>query len=187
MIDVGDMPGEGSGDDYSTDEDTESEDEEEDTSPQSPLHTRQSPPAETLDEEAFQAKMAARMESLRLNRALGNDDPDEVDLDHGVGSEEENTEDDYSDESDSDSEAGSVGPAPTDYTSYVRPPKAPKERMSVKKMGKKDVVKDKVEQEISSKSARGGKKGGGVGKGKGHKWKSSARNVVGDVNGISGW
>lgn len=182
---VGDLPPSDDEDD-DDDEDEDDEDEEEDDEEDQDKRKTESEAgpskaSEPLDEAAFQAQMAARLEALRLHKALGNDDPDTLEQDPEVDSETE------SEESDSDSDTQSIA-AQTDYTTYQRPPKAHKPRPTAKKMGRKDVVAMTVEAEMKARASRAASGGGSgsnkAGKAKGHKWKTSANYLVGKD---SGW
>ena len=82
---------------------------------------------EPFDEEAFQAQMSARLEALRLHKALGNDDPaesgtgyDPLNPDYSVPSHADPWAPDSDDESyDSDSSTDvSDGPPQSDFTTY---------------------------------------------------------------------
>ena len=132
MLEVQDIPE--SDPEYEDDEDEEEEEEEaedegdavaaETADQEADLSTTK--PDEPFDEEAFQAQMTARMEALRLHKALGNDDPEES----GTGFDPLNP--DYSipshagfssDEEDFDSDSStdlSDGPPASDFTAYSR-------------------------------------------------------------------
>ena len=96
MVDIQDMPDSEHEDGEEEEEDEEEQEDGDDANDDEPDIDAAAPtdepsaPSEPFDEEAFQAQMAARMEALRLHKALGNDDPAEVDesyvqaLEHGL-------------------------------------------------------------------------------------------------------
>jgi len=187
MAAVGDMPIDFDSDDEREEEDEseeeEDEDENEDEDDQAASSDEKAGEPETLDEAAFQSRMAARLEAIRLNKALGNDDPDELEQDSDETSEES--------ESDTESEGSDTQSiaAQTDYTTYQRAPRPHKQRLEQKKLGQRDLVKQAVEAEIKAKGGASGRASGGsgaskVGKAKGHKWKASSKYLVGKD---SGW
>jgi RIO kinase 2 len=190
MTAVGDMPVDFDSDDE-REEENESEDEEEDEEDgegegeeyDTAATNNGAEKPETLDEAAFQSQMSARLEAIRLSKALGNDDPDELEQE----SEEESEESESESESDG-SDTQSIA-AQTDYTTYQRAPRPHKQRLEQKKLGQRDIVKQAVEAEIRAKGGVAGRASGGsgaskVGKAKGHKWKASSKYLVGKD---SGW
>lgn len=177
MEQVGDLPASEGEDDEDEDDEEEEEDENDEVDANDDQPTDASPSA-PLDE----AAISARIEALRLSKALGNDDPADIEYD-----EQEMYSDSSDEESDSDeSDGGQSIAAQTDYTAYIRAPRPPKERLTSKKLGQKDEVALRVEKEMKGRTSAGS--GGGakkVGKGKGHKWKTSDKYLVGKDN--SGW
>ena len=175
------MPIDFDSDDEREEEDESEEDEDEDENDEAEENTTDKP--EALDEAGFQAQMSARLEAVRLNKALGNDDPDELEQDS-----DEESESDSEDEESEGSDTQSIA-AQTDYTTYQRAPRVHKPRLEQKKLGQRDLVKQAVEAEIKAKGGVAGKLQGGsgaskVGKAKGHKWKASSKYLVGKD---SGW
>lgn len=138
---------------------------------------------EAFDEEAFQKQMSDRLEAMRLNKALGNDDPEDLEEDE-VDSESESEEDTDSDSGDS------VGPAPTEFSSFdqARRRKPPPQPRS--KLGRVDELKLTVaqqvgkEREMKEKKFHSKKSVNKAGNAKGHKWKKSDAYAVGKN---SGW
>jgi len=192
MAAVEDLPrSDNEDDDDEEDEDEyDDEDDEEDTDDEEALHAANaqagpSEPSQPLDEADFQAQMAARLEALRLSKALGNDEPEEgIQQDEEASSDEETESDD---DSDADSDGAQSIAAQTDYTTYQRAPKPHKPRVAIKQLGQKDLVRAAVEGEMRAKGANSRSAGGAgskVGKAKGHKWKTSAKYLVGKD---SGW
>lgn len=179
MIEVQDVPRS----DMSDDEELESEEESDEQDDEEAEADADDGADATLQEPE---DAAARLEKLRIHRALGNDGApeDEPPAPVPLYSEEE--------ESDSDSDADSddsVGPAPSDYTQYVRAPRAPRQRInvtSVSKLGKVDELRETVAGEIA-RAARGQaprtKGAAKVGKAKGHKWKANASYQIGKDTG----
>ena len=134
---------------------------------------------EVLDEGMSQEQIAHRQEALRIHRALGNDELD-------LSLPNLTLEDISESEPDSDSEASSVGPPATDFTTYTQGRKFPGRppRISAKQMGEKAGVKDVVTKERAKAGRReGAKNGAGAGKVKGHKWKSNDKYLVARDNG----
>lgn len=183
MLEVQDMP-----ESDEDEEDEEDEEEEEDDQADEHVTEGNNVAEEPFDEEAFQKQMSDRLEAMRLNRALGNDDPDELEEQDDVPSES-----DSESESDTDSESGdSVGPAPTEFSSFDqnrrRKPTGPKPR--TKLMTRADELKLTVAQQVGkereSKEKRfhSKKSINKAGNAKGHKWKNSDAYVVGKN---SGW
>lgn len=172
------------------DDDEESDDEDEVASEgeQADDNTADAQAAdETFDEEAFQKQMTDRLEAMRLNKALGNDDPDDPDSRQGVVSDDSD-----SDDSDTDSESGdSVGPAPTEFSSFDqnrrRKPAGP---ARVKGTTRADELKLTVaqqvgkEREMKEKRFHSKNSVNKAGNAKGHKWKKSEAFLVGKN---SGW
>lgn len=173
------MP-ESDGDD---DDEDEEEDDEEDAEEEAQDGAKGT---EEFDEEAFQKQMTDRLESIRLNKALGNDDPDDEDAEIETESESE------SEESDSDSDSGdSVGPAMTEFSSFDqnrkrRPAAAPKPKGMTRADELKATVAHQVgrERDIKEKKFHSKKSVNKAGNAKGHKWKNSEAFQVGKN---SGW
>ena len=140
---------------------------------------------EPFDEEAFQKQMTDRLEAMRLNKALGNDDPDDLEEQESVDSETES-------ESDSDSDSGdSVGPAPTEFSSFDqnrrrKPARAPRNKVPTRADELKLTVAQQVgkEREMNAKKYHSKKSVNKAGNAKGHKWKNSDAYAVGKN---SGW
>jgi RIO kinase 2 len=130
MIEVQDMPE--SDPEYEDDDDEEEEEEEEEDDEQDDIDEVQESDIagaaktdDPFDEEAFQAQMTARLEALRLHKALGNDDPSEsgtafdpLNPDYSIPSHAE-LSDDESNDSDSSTDL-SDGPPASDFTTYSR-------------------------------------------------------------------
>ncbi|KAK6906275.1 hypothetical protein I203_100260 [Kwoniella mangroviensis CBS 8507] len=185
MLEVQDLP---PSDDEDEDDEVEDEDEDEDDEEEEEGENTQEDKSAPFDEAAFQAEMSARLEAIRLHKALGNDDPDDLELEHG-------SEHSLSDLSESDSEDSddSVGPAQTDYTSYMpsqRNTRRHHDRVQIKKLGdtaKKgsDVIKETVARQVSKErqmtERKHHSKSGGAkpGKRKGSKWKNSDKYATG--------
>ncbi|BEI82738.1 hypothetical protein CcaverHIS002_0306060 [Cutaneotrichosporon cavernicola] len=171
MIEVQDVPNEDlSGGEEESDDDSEEEEDEDE---------EEAPATEDTAEDA-----AAKLEKMRIHRALGNDgDPDdEPPAPVSLYSEEE-------EESDSGDSDGSVGPAPSDYTQYVRAPRAPRQRVNVSqvsKLGQVDELRETVAGEMTRAARSQGPRTKGsskVGRAKGHKWKSNASYQIGKDTG----
>ncbi|KAK1923118.1 putative Rio2p serine kinase [Papiliotrema laurentii] len=181
---VGDLPASDNDDSDEEEEEESDYDEGEEEEQGEEDAEGQSKAAEPVDEATSQAQMAAKLEALRLNRALGNDDPsDGIQQNSDVDSVSESSEEETDSEDESDTESIA---AQTDYTTYQRAPRPPKARMPAKKLGQVDLVRQAVENEMKQK---GGSRSTGAGrnkagKAKGHKWKSSDKYVVGKD---SGW
>jgi RIO kinase 2 len=178
MIEIQDMP-------ESDGEDDDEEEEEEKDEDEEPQDGAKAP--EEFDEEAFQKQMTDRLESIRLNKALGNDDPDDEDAEIETESESE------SEESDSGSDSGdSVGPAMTEFSSFDqnrknrRPAAAPKAKGMTRADELKLTVAQQVgrERDIKEKKFHSKKSVNKAGNAKGHKWKNSEAFQVGKN---SGW
>ncbi|KAK8850692.1 hypothetical protein IAR55_004612 [Kwoniella newhampshirensis] len=193
MIEVQDIPASDGEEVEQDSEDDEDEDEDEDEEHQdrgAAETSKSAAPEEPLDEESSRKQIAARMEALRLSRALGNDEPEDFDptlqaqhSDHSL------TEPSSDSDSDADSD-DSVGVAPTDFTSYMPSQRNARRfhpRLTVKKLGEKDGVKEVVAKERGVMERRGKPRdtGAKLGNAKGHKWKSSAKYMVGKDD--SGW
>ena len=165
------------------DEEEEYEEEEEEEEEATTIPDEDTEPTE-FDEEAFQKQMSDRLEAMRLNKALGNDDPD--DLEEEVDSESE------SESEDSDSDSGdSVGPAMTEFSSFDQNRKKRPARTSrTKGLTRADELKLTVAQQVGkereSKEKRfhSKKSVNKAGNAKGHKWKQSDAFQVGKN---SGW
>lgn len=166
------------------DDDEEEEQEEEEVTELEPA-AEASTADEPFDEEAFQKQMSDRLEAMRLNKALGNDDPDDLEDQESVDSDTES-------ESDSDSESGdSVGPAPTEFSSFDqnrrrKPGRAPRTKLTTRADELKLTVAQQVgkERESKEKKYHSKKSVNKAGNAKGHKWKTSEAYAVGKN---SGW
>lgn len=184
-------------------EDEDDEDEDEDEDEEADVDGEDAPEAESsdsapVDEETARKQIADRLEAIRLNKALGNDDPSDA---HGDLDPEAQHEDDASSESDSDSsDALSDGPPASDFTAYTRDPKPRPERMTKKQLGQssrktdlRHAIAHKVGKErdlqLRLSGQASGATGGGAkaGKAKGHKWKSNPAYLVGKAGGGDGW
>jgi hypothetical protein len=186
MEQVGVVP---DGDRSDNDEESEDEDSEEDSDEEEEEEAEEAEkeaPA-PLDPEAEAAAAAARLAAVRLHQALGNDGNPEDPL-----PTVSDDEDYYSSSSESSSSANSDGPAPSDYTQYVRQPKPRPLRMQVAKLGAVDEraeLKNIVAGDLQ-RQRRGAAKHSGsrtkLGNAKGHKWKNSADHITGQ-KGNSGW
>lgn len=182
-------------DDEEEDEEEEDEDEDEETVPEAE-GSRSAP----VDEETARKQIADRLEAIRLNKALGNDDPSDA-HDHDLDPDVQDYEDDESSGSDSDSsDALSDGPPASDFTAYTREPKPRPERMTKKQLGQssrktdlRHAIAHKVGKErdlqLRLSGQASGATGGGAkaGKAKGHKWKSNPAYLVGKAGGGDGW
>lgn len=193
MIEVQDMPESPNGSE--PDEDAEEDAEEQEEAPEEDPSAADQPDAE-MDDAAFQASMSARLEALRLHKALGNDDPaDELDMDRHMYGDESESDESVSDVDSDDSDAQLSDVAPTDYTAYTRAERKPAARVNPQKLdkgnkGEKETLMAKVRAELGG-AGRGagagagrGKTKEGMGRQKGHKWKTSAKHIVGKD---SGW
>ena len=179
MNEVQDMP-------QSDDEDEEEEEEEEEEEAEEPktIPDEDKEPEE-FDEEAFQKQMSDRLEAMRLNKALGNDDPDDLE-------EEEVDSESESESEDSDSDSGdSVGPAMTEFSSFdqnrkKKPARVPRTKGLTRADELKLTVAQQVGKERESKEKRfhSKKSVNKAGNAKGHKWKQSDAFQVGKN---SGW
>jgi RIO kinase 2 len=179
MNEVQDMP---QSDDEDEEEDEEEEQEEEEEPTTIPDESKE---PEEFDEEAFQKQMSDRLEAMRLNKALGNDDPDDLE-------EEEVDSESESESEDSDSESGdSVGPAMTEFSSFdqnrkKKPARVPRTKGLTRADELKLTVAQQVGKERESKEKRfhSKKSVNKAGNAKGHKWKQSDAFQVGKN---SGW
>nr|XP_019050813.1 Atypical/RIO/RIO2 protein kinase [Kwoniella bestiolae CBS 10118]OCF29743.1 Atypical/RIO/RIO2 protein kinase [Kwoniella bestiolae CBS 10118] len=183
MLEVQDLP---PSDGEEEDDDDEDDDEDEDVEEQEDDENNNEDTSAPFDEAAFQAEMSARLEAIRLHKALGNDDPDDLLSDQ----ESEHSLSDIS-ESNSEDSDDSTGPAQTDYTSYMpsqRNARRHHDRVQIKKIGDKkggsDLIKDTVAKQVSrerqlSERKHHGKSGAKVGKRKGSKWKNSDKYATG--------
>jgi RIO kinase 2 len=178
MNEVQDMP--------QSDDEDEAEDEEEEEEEEEPTTIPdENKEPEEFDEEAFQKQMSDRLEAMRLNKALGNDDPDDLE-------EEEVDSETESESEDSDSESGdSVGPAMTEFSSFdqnrkKKPARAPRTKGLTRADELKLTVAQQVGKERESKEKRfhSKKSVNKAGNAKGHKWKQSDAFQVGKN---SGW
>lgn len=181
MIEVQDLPE--SEPEYEDDEDEEEGDEgeeEEDIESREDYAgpSKQSEPEE-FDEAALQTQISSRLEHLRLNKALGNDE-DYI----SPPSDNDNA-------ADSDSDSSSLlsdGPPQSDFTAYTRT-RSVHSRPSARKLDKnptslKNVVARQVEKEMGGKERKTSTKNQ-VGKAKGHKWKANPNYMVGGKG--DGW
>lgn len=173
MIEVQDLPD--TEDEEEDEEEQEDEDEDEEEDEEEP---EQSAP-EPFDEEAFQKQMSDRLEAIRLNKALGNDDDDA---------------DSHSDSSQSDSDSDDVlsdAPPQSDFTAYVRAPPVRPPRIDARKLGSGNELRDTVARQAVRQSQEKdkkhhSKKGAKAGNAKGHKWKTNASHIVAKAGG-DGW
>ena len=177
MAAVGDLPpSDGEDDDDEEEESEEEDEEEEEEEEEGEAAPEKTQPSEPETEE----QIRARMEAIRLHRALGNDSDDGLDQDSDAETDSSSGSDTDS-ESDDGSENGSIA-AQTDYTAYTRAPRPPKQRVPAKKLGQRDLVKQTIEGELKAQGGGKGKSGGGrnkIGRAKGHKWKSNPDYLVG--------
>jgi RIO kinase 2 len=185
MLEVRNMPqSDQEDDDEDDDEEEDKEDEEEEVEEQAEDDASKEP--EEFDEGKTQKEISDRMEAVRLNKALGNDS-DDAELDYDTESSSE------SEESDSDADSDdSVGPAPTEFSSFDqnrknrRPAAAPK----AKGLTRADELKLTVAQQVGKERDQTAKKHHSkksvnkAGNAKGHKWKQSEAFQVGKN---SGW
>jgi RIO kinase 2 len=179
MNEVQDMP-------QSDDEDEEEDEEEEEEEEEPTTIPDEGKEPEEFDEEAFQKQMSDRLEAMRLNKALGNDDPDDLE------EEEVDSESESESEEDSDSESGdSVGPAMTEFSSFdqnrkKKPARVPRTKGLTRADELKLTVAQQVGKERESKEKRfhSKKSVNKAGNAKGHKWKQSDAFQVGKN---SGW
>lgn len=211
MVDIQDMPDSEPEDGEEDDEDEGEHDNDNDDEAEPDIDAATptddpSAPSEPFDEEAFQAQMAARMEALRLHKALGNDDPAEADEseDDGAGAEYD---------SDSSSAVSDETPQ-SDFTTYSRATSGRGRGRgrggalgrsttgsgsgsvagSVRGVpGRKDDLRMQVARRVEKEllgGASAGTTGGGAGQGKakvkdkvgrakGHKWKANPKHLVG--------
>ncbi|ORX40854.1 RIO1 family-domain-containing protein [Kockovaella imperatae] len=139
------------------------------------------------DEEARTRKTAARLEQLRLNRALGNDEPEDIALDPEAvknnSARDDSTEEESGEgESEEDPENGEETLQSSAKSGGVRNSRP----RPADKGWKQGGIKDRLEREIRGTKTGPGSGEGRVkaGKAKGHKWKSSEKYLV-DKN--SGW
>lgn len=160
MSNVQDLPDEQESDDEDEDED-EDEAEQEHREDDAPGDAIEAP----FDEDAFQNDMAARIEALRLSKALGNDED-----------AAEASESDYDSDS---SSAVSEGPPQSDFTTYSRPSRGRGGGSRAPRTDLRTAVAKKVEQERRTPSTIKGKPG----RAKGHKWKASPSHLVGKNDG----
>jgi RIO kinase 2 len=172
MIEVQDLPQSDDG------EDVEEEEEGEEVDPAVDVEA-----SEPFDEEAFQKQISDRLEAVRLNKALGNDNPSDIPS-HSESEEE-------LDYSDSDDSVLSDAPPQSDFTTYVRTPAPRPLRINARKLGggnelretiARQVIKEREDKERKHHSRKGAK----VGNAKGHKWKANANFLVGKGGG-DGW
>lgn len=185
MIEVQDIPGSKS-DEEEDEEDGEEKEEEEEEEEEEALssHVQGNDEKELSDE----AAVAARLEALRLHRALGNDVSDE-----DADPDSEHSLTDFTSEDDSDDSDDSTGVAQTDFTTYtpsMRNQPRHHTRLPVKEFenrgGARSAIAKQVERERhqTERKVNAGKTSVKLGKQKGHKWKSSDKYVVGKD---SGW
>jgi RIO kinase 2 len=182
MIEVQDLP-ESDGEEEQDEEGEEGEEDEEGEEGQDEENValrEQDEPA-PFDEEAFQKQMSDRLEAIRLNKALGNDD-------------DEDDADSHSDSSQSDSDSDDVlsdAPPQSDFTAYVRAPPTRPARIDARKLGSGNELRDTVARQAVRQSQEKDKKhhsrkGAKAGNAKGHKWKTNASNIVAKAGG-DGW
>ena len=133
-----------------------------------------------VDKKTVKKNTVDRLEALRLNRALGNDDPDlPPDSPPSTSESEPKSESEF----ESDKDEGSDLPPPTDITTYSRatPRTRRPKRAGMKKLetgdGVRDVVLRERERGERTQTARRGAKE--AGKVKGHKWKTNEKYLVG--------
>lgn len=186
MIEVQDMPqSDPEHDEDLPEQDRDSDEEDvEDRTSEPDLKDAALPAATAaFDEGAFQSQMASRLEKLRLDKALGNDE-DYV----SPGSEG----DPNGDDGDSDSDSSSLlsdGPPQSDFTAYTRTrthtSRPTAKKLDTNPLSLKNVVARQVEKEMGSKEKRLGSSKGRVGKAKGHKWKANPNYLVGGKG--DGW
>ena len=184
MNEVQDMP---ESDDDEDEEEEEEEEEEDGNVDATELEAaaEKETTDEAFDEEVFQKQMSDRLEAMRLNKALGNDDPEDFEDQESVDSDSES-------ESDTDSESGdSVGPAPTEFSSFDqnrrrKPARARPTKLTTRADELKLTVAQQVgkEREIKEKKYHSKKSVNKAGNAKGHKWKNSDAYAVGKN---SGW
>lgn len=183
MNEVQDMPL--SDEDEDEAEDDEDDEEEEEEEQPTTIQDKDKEPEE-FDDEAFQKQMSDRLEAMRLNKALGNDDPDDLEEEIETESESE------SESEDNDSDSGdSVGPAMTEFSSFdqnrkKKPVRVPRTKGLTRADELKLTVAQQVGKERESKEKRfhSKKSVNKAGNAKGHKWKQSDAFQVGKN---SGW
>ncbi|OWT36384.1 RIO kinase 2 [Cryptococcus neoformans] len=182
MIEVQDIPGSESDEEEDEEDGEEKEEEEEEEALSS--HVQGNDKKELSDE----AAVAARLEALRLHRALGNDVSDE-----DADPDSEHSLTDFTSDDDSDDSDDSTGVAQTDFTTYtpsMRNQPRHHTRLPVKEFenrgGARSAIAKQVERERhqTERKVNAGKTSVKLGKQKGHKWKSSDKYVVGKD---SGW
>lgn len=171
MIEVQDLPD--SDEEEGQEEDEEEEDDDDDE------ELREQDQTAPFDEEAFQKQMSDRLEAIRLNKALGNDDEDDAD------SHSESVSDSDSDDVLSDA------PPQSDFTAYVRAPATRPPRIDARKLGSGNELRDTVARQAVRQSQERDKKhhsrkGAKAGNAKGHKWKTNASHIVAKAGG-DGW
>ena len=174
LAQMGEMPEPEGEIDEEEDEDDEEEDEDDEERGDENGEESQSLDDPRVSDEAFKQNMANRLEALRLSRALGNDE-DEPGLKHDANALEDLDDESSSEESEDGDDEGT--PVVTDKTS----------RPSGRQNGEKDMGA-RIAQEMGNGRRQGnGRTNGGranAGKGKGHKWKTSEKYLVGKS---SGW
>ncbi|KAE8539794.1 hypothetical protein D1P53_003731 [Cryptococcus gattii VGV] len=184
MIEVQDLPASES-DEEESEEGEEEEEEEEEEGEEALSSNFQAIDAEEPSDEAA---MAARLEALRLHRALGNDLSNE-----DADPDSEHSLTDPASDDDSDDSDDSTGVAQTDFTTYtpsMRNQPRHHARLPVKEFenrgGARSAIAKQVERERyqTERKANAGKTSVKLGKQKGHKWKSSDKYMVGKD---SGW
>lgn len=181
MIEVQDMPL--SEPEYEEDEENDAGEEDEDgevdpTDQSEPT----SEPSIPFNETTFQTNLSTHLESLRLNKALGNDEGYTSPLSDHAHARLNN------DDSDSSEDLLSDGPPQSDFTTYTRS-RVHHARPTAKKLDNnplslKNVVTRQVEKELGKDKSRTGNKGK-IGKAKGHKWKANPNYAVGGKG--DGW
>nr|XP_018259880.1 Atypical/RIO/RIO2 protein kinase [Kwoniella dejecticola CBS 10117]OBR82038.1 Atypical/RIO/RIO2 protein kinase [Kwoniella dejecticola CBS 10117] len=196
MLEVQDLP---PSDDEDEETEEDDEDDDEDQEAEEGVHDdpAEAPKDEPFDETAFQEQMAARLEAVRIHKALGNDvDSDGEPVDPATEDLLSSSEEEEEEDSDADSN-DSVGPAQSDYTSYMpsqRNTPRHHDRISVNKIKDKktgqNLLKETVARQVSKQREMTERKHhsksgiSSAGKRKGSKWKNSDKYATGKD---SGW
>ena len=166
MLDVHDLPDSEDGNASDGDEasDLPIDDEVDDALPE------HGEPPDPPDNDPAQNPISHRLEAIRLQRALGNDDGDEFGT-HSTTprAEEGEYSDSESDFSDSDD------PAPTDYTTYSRPVDSKSPHHSKATSNGRGHL-GRADRPSASKGVK-------AGSAKGHKWKKSPSYLIGKQGG----
>lgn len=188
MIEVQDLPASESGEEESEEGEEEKEGEEEEEEEEEGEALSSNFQGTDAEEPSDEAAMAARLEALRLHRALGNDLNNE-----DADPDSEHSLTDPASDDDSDDSDDSTGVAQTDFTTYtpsMRNQPRHHARLAVKEFenrgGARSAIAKQVERERyqTERKANAGKTSVKLGKQKGHKWKSSDKYMVGKD---SGW